>query len=348
MTEGPARAGRTSQLPARPATLREAMSEHRGSKTTRPFGWQAPALDPLGRWAAALGLLLVFLALRLELPLGSRAFPFLAFFPPILLAAWISGRAPALGVTLAGAAASWWFLIRPPGVLAWPSPVDAAALAFFVCAGAFAVALVAGLARSRAAEAAEREVAEAAEAAERAKTAELHHRIANTLQLVASAVMLHTRSGDGRQAEALADATRRLDALARLHRQLVSGGSASDPRDVLTELCRTQLEACGDGPVTLDFDIDPDIRIDANRLTTLAMIASEGLSNALKHAFPEARAGHLQLRLRTTEPGWIELEIRDDGIGLREDLERAGRGLPGPAHHAIVGGAIGRKPEAGG
>ena len=45
------------------------------------------------------------------------------------------------------------------------------------------------------------------------------------------------------------------------------------------------------------------------------MIASEALSNAVKHAFPDGRSGLIELRLERSA-GLFELTVRDNGDGL--------------------------------
>jgi two-component sensor histidine kinase len=46
------------------------------------------------------------------------------------------------------------------------------------------------------------------------------------------------------------------------------------------------------------------------------MILNEAITNAIKHAFPGNRPGHIQLSLSRLLSGDMELEIRDNGIGL--------------------------------
>ncbi len=285
-------------------------------------GWLIPPLDPLVRWAVAAALFLAFLTVRLELPATGFSYPFLIFFPAVLLAAWIAGRGPALAVAVASGAAAWWFLIRTPGIVTWPLPADAAAVVLFLCISAFAAALVSGLAGAASAAARARADAEAALAAQQMLGSELQHRVANNLQLVASALTQQARDiGGTPAAAALGEATRRLDALARLHRRLIAIEQAPGGGGILDELCRTQIEASGNGRLALEVEVDPAVRLDAERLTALGMIASEALSNALKHGFPDRRSGRLHVRLRAVAADRAELEVRDSGVGLPEGFD---------------------------
>ncbi len=292
--------------------------QQRAHSAGQGFEWLAPLADPLLRWAAALALFLVTLALRLAAPTSGCAYPFLAFFPAVLLSAWIAGAPAAAAVTAASAAASWWFLIRSPGALRWPDAGEAAALAGFVAVGGLAIALVVALRRAAVRARAAQASAQRVLAGQRTMAVELQHRVANNLQLMSSILSLQRRalSGTPAAAEALDGAMRRLDALGRLHRLLLTKGDSGDAALVLEELCRTQMEVGGRDRVSLETRLDGGIRLDAGRLTMLGMIVSEALSNSLKYGFAEDGTGRIAIRLRRAAGDRVELEVRDDGAGL--------------------------------
>lgn len=90
----------------------------------------------------------------------------------------------------------------------------------------------------------------------------------------------------------------------------------------------TLVQALGATTHRVRIDCDPALELPADELATIGMIASEAISNALKYAFPEGRAGQIWLRL-VVEEGRIKLTIRDNGIGM-PDLPpdpHSGRGL---------------------
>ena len=53
------------------------------------------------------------------------------------------------------------------------------------------------------------------------------------------------------------------------------------------------------------------------------LIASEALSNALRHAYPEGGPGDIRIRLAESPGGLVELEVEDDGRGMVESPSRA-------------------------
>jgi two-component sensor histidine kinase len=279
-------------------------------------------LEPLGAWALAAALFLLVLALQLEADTLGRPYPFLVFFPAILLAAWLAGRSPGIAVAACSAAASWWFLIRSPGTLAWPTPPQAAALALFLGTGVFAAWLTAGLTRAVALARQAQQAAEAALGAQSVLAAELQHRVANNLQCVASALSLQARRmGDTQAAAALLDARRRIDAVGRLHRTLVSVDADDDAERLLEGLCRTQLEAAADSRVALEVEVTPGLTLDAGRLTLVGMIVSEAISNALKHSRADGQGLRLLVSLHRLASERLALEVRDNGGGLPDGFE---------------------------
>jgi two-component sensor histidine kinase len=61
--------------------------------------------------------------------------------------------------------------------------------------------------------------------------------------------------------------------------------------------------------------------LNINTAIPCGLIVNELVSNALKHAFPEARAGELHIDLRPVEGNGYALEVEDDGVGLPEGLD---------------------------
>ncbi len=149
---------------------------------------------------------------------------------------------------------------------------------------------------------------------------EIHHRVKNNLQVVAS--LLNLQASRIRQPEARAEfqsARDRVRALATLHRHLYLQGEmqAINMRGFLTELCGQLLHALSPGAaerIRLEIEA-PDLLIASDQAVPLALIVTETVGNAIKYAFPGGRAGHISVRL-TAEDGQAKLVVQDDGIGL--------------------------------
>ncbi len=172
---------------------------------------------------------------------------------------------------------------------------------------------------------------------------EIHHRVKNNLQIVAS--LLNLQSGRVRQPEARAEfqaARDRVRALATLHRHLYARGDLQhiNMRSFLTELCGQLFQAMGeaDGDRIRLTITAQDLAMSSDQAVPLALIVTEAVTNALKYAFPSGRSGFVDVQLTTgaardSQPREATLVIEDNGIGLpagRADTEtgpRDGLGL---------------------
>ncbi len=149
---------------------------------------------------------------------------------------------------------------------------------------------------------------------------EIHHRVKNNLQIVAS--LLNLQASRIRLPEARAEfqsARDRVRALATLHRHLYAHGEVHtiDMREFLEELCGQLFAAMGETPGgRLHLHIDaPELKMSSDQAVPLSLIVTEAVSNAVKYAFPYGRHGNVWVRL-SAAGDQAELEVRDDGIGI--------------------------------
>ncbi|MCG2740702.1 MAG: sensor histidine kinase, partial [Syntrophaceae bacterium] len=75
------------------------------------------------------------------------------------------------------------------------------------------------------------------------------------------------------------------------------------------------------GEIALTFQVDGDVYVDINKAIPCGLILNELISNALKHAFPGDGPGELQIIIRETKNTEIEIVVRDNGIGLPDDVD---------------------------
>jgi two-component sensor histidine kinase len=61
--------------------------------------------------------------------------------------------------------------------------------------------------------------------------------------------------------------------------------------------------------------------LDVETAVSCGLIVNEIISNSLKHAFPAGREGKIDVRLKLTKGDMLNLEIADNGIGMRPDLD---------------------------
>jgi len=156
---------------------------------------------------------------------------------------------------------------------------------------------------------------------------EIHHRVKNNLQIVASLLNLQASRIRVPAAQAEFQAARdRIRALATLHRHLYAYGELHtiNMRGFLMELCEQLLAALGETPaggrITLQIDA-PELQISSDQAVPTALIVTEAVSNAAKYAFPGGRSGHITVRLVVDVGGAgsasiAHLRIEDDGVGI--------------------------------
>lgn len=152
---------------------------------------------------------------------------------------------------------------------------------------------------------------------------ELQHRIANSLQIIASVLMQSARKvGTDESREHLRDAHHRVIAIAELQRHLAeTGDGAVAIGPYLKQLCRTLgASMIGDHDQTsLNVETD-DSQIPGNASVSIGLIVTELVINSLKHAFPDGRRGAIRVDYHGTAADW-RLTVTDDGIGMQGELD---------------------------
>lgn len=157
-------------------------------------------------------------------------------------------------------------------------------------------------------------------AALEAKTILLHevdHRVKNNLTMIGSLLRLQVRTIDDPAIVAkLETMLERVDALAVVHRQLYQSDniSAFDIGHFAQSLARDVVGSSGRTEIALETDAR-SLLVDAAHASALGLILNEILTNAIKHAFADGRAGTLTLRVGE-EGGQGIIRICDDGPGI--------------------------------
>lgn len=158
---------------------------------------------------------------------------------------------------------------------------------------------------------------------------ELQHRVANSLQIIASVLMQSARKVQSEEARShLHDAHQRVMSVASLQHQLAASVTGNvELRPYFSALC----ESIGASMIrdhnrlSLDVDIDDSVT-SADVSVSLGLIATELVINALKHAFPDDRDGKIKVDYRSHGPNWT-LSVIDNGVGMPKEIADAKPGL---------------------
>lgn len=298
----------------------------RQTKDAIPFLVRLPLAQDRPWIGYAVAILLSAFAtwLRMEiadwLPPG---FPYLTFFPAVIITAFFFGLRPGILAAVLGFLAAWYWFIPPAGSfnLDFNTVV---ALAFYVFIVTVDVMLVHWMQSANCDLLIERrrtlELAENREMLFR----ELQHRVGNNLQMVSSLISLQKRKlTDDSAKAALDEASRRLGLVGRIHRQLYDpAGSQLSLAAYIDQISRDVIAASGRDNLTYAFDAQSDPALPADKAIPTALVVAEALNNAIEHGFGAGNGGHVIVTVAPAEEG-VSVTIADDGKGLPDgfDLE---------------------------
>ena len=160
---------------------------------------------------------------------------------------------------------------------------------------------------------------------------EVHHRVGNSLQIIASMLALDARKVHSEEARVhLENAHRRILAVATVQQQFQISREGGD-----FELAAYLRQLCENLTASVVSDatrIAIDVRADAGTVSSavamnMGLIVTELVINALKHAFAADGAGRITVTYRVQGQGW-QLTVSDNGVGNRDgDHASAGTGL---------------------
>ncbi|NJC08490.1 sensor histidine kinase [Polymorphobacter fuscus] len=284
----------------------------------------------------------IALALRLSLDHAlPPGFPFLTFFPAVIVTAFLAGTRPAIVCAVLSGLAAWYFFIPPIASVALDRST-AFALGFYIFIVSVDIALFHFVALAADELRREREVTARLYDRQRTMFQELQHRVANNMNFVVSLLQLQKRmvAADPANASvALEEATLRIAIMSRVHRRLYDPVSNELPiGQYFQDLCADLLEMTGTPHVDCRVEMVP-VTLDIDRMMTLSLLVTEVVTNSLKHAFGGRSDGTIRLSLAHGDPGWLVLTIVDDGCGLPPGKELATRKGLGTL---IVAGFVGQ------
>lgn len=277
------------------------------------------------KYVLGVGLFLAALALRFAAePFLPPGFPFLTFFPAIIVATFVAGAGPgSLCAVLSGVAALYFFI--PPAGSLQLDYQSGVAIAFFTIIVAVDILIIDRLTGALAELRRERE--KAVLHAEQRDTLfmELQHRIGNNLQSVSALLNIQVRAvKDPEARRALADSVQRVGVIADIHRMFHDPAHA-DGRiddDFVRELALRCITAAGAGErIRLATDITP-VALPQDKFLPVALILTECINNAIEHGIGQRPSGTIAVTLEKSG-GVAELRVRDDGPGLPADFDLA-------------------------
>jgi two-component sensor histidine kinase len=155
---------------------------------------------------------------------------------------------------------------------------------------------------------------------------EVHHRVKNNLQVVASLLDMQADTIDDLSIRALfEDSQQRIQSIALIHESLYQSGdvvaqvNAADytPRlnQRLFEAYRSPIDR-----LTLKVQAEP-VWLPVQTAVACGLLITELVTNSFKHAFLNGLEGEIHITLRQDPVGACVLIVGDTGVGLQERLD---------------------------
>jgi two-component sensor histidine kinase len=336
--------------------LRTALANTAISRTRRWPTW--------ARYAVTLAIVAAIFALRRAAdPILPPGYPYLLAFLAVLLSAALFDHASGVLATALSAALAAYFYLPPVGSLAVQNQGDVVGLGLFAAVGAVISLTVETLHRAladlqralndrqQALDDLARSNADLRRSEERRGLLlrEFRHRTRNDLHSLVGLLRLRARAAPSDAArEGLREAAEHAMALARVHTHLAgvdgAGGAEQgeaamiDTRRFVEGLCADIRAAqMGEGlrPVALVVEAEAHT-LDTERAVQLGLVLNEAVTNALKYAFPEDRAGTVRIGF-AREGDEFMLAVADNGIGLPAEGELPGAPPAPPPHGSGLG-----------
>jgi two-component sensor histidine kinase len=155
---------------------------------------------------------------------------------------------------------------------------------------------------------------------------EIHHRVKNSLQTVSSLLRLQGRRMESLEARtAIDESVRRIRSIALVHEILAQEGG---DEVAFGEIVRPIVEMVKDALVAPDRPISFKVvgdgpTLPATTASSLAVVLTELLQNAVEHGYPPGSSGGEVLIALEFSGSDLVVRVHDDGDGLPEDFDLA-------------------------
>jgi two-component sensor histidine kinase len=256
---------------------------------------------------------------------GGRA-PFAFVFVGVVAAAVLAGWRSGLVALVVGQVLAWALVVEPRWSMSALSAEDIGSLFISTASELVTLAIIALYQREVDRASAERE--KQLNLLDKALK-EIDHRTSNNYQTVLALVLAQARSATDRAVkEALQQVADRIRAIANASRKLAVASEGLEQVRIaehLQDLCDEIERGLARPGVGIECDYD-DVVLEADKAVCVSILVNELVTNALKHAFPDDRAGTIRVSLCRKESNF-ELKVEDDGAGMKASSRSRGTGL---------------------
>jgi two-component system, sensor histidine kinase PdtaS len=146
---------------------------------------------------------------------------------------------------------------------------------------------------------------------------EIAHGVANNFATVAAMLSMKSGSADDTKAKrVLDDAVEQVNVMARVHRRLRARDHdvSLDSGAYIRELCDDLTGMAHGRPLVIECQAD-SYPLRMQQAVLLGLIINELVTNAIKHAFPDGRAGRIRVHFEVLNDQ-LRLLVDDNGVGF--------------------------------
>ena len=152
---------------------------------------------------------------------------------------------------------------------------------------------------------------------------EIHHRVKNNLQIISS--LLHSQGvflTDPTAQSAIRESQNRVHAMALIHQKLYQSDQLANVElsEYIEEIVDYLITSFDRQDTVRKQIAVPPVGLDITLAVPLGLLINEAVTNSLKHAFPSEQTGFIAIELTKPDRKTYRLTIRDNGIGLPDDV----------------------------
>lgn len=158
---------------------------------------------------------------------------------------------------------------------------------------------------------------------------EIHHRVKNNLQTIASLLRLQKRRTDNEEVKKILNETiSRILSIAITHEILsTSGIDKISIKSILNMLYGNYFKNNVDKSKKIEFNISGDeLFIGSEKATTIALVVNEIVQNAIDHAFDGKSEGKVEIEIKKLNDSYY-IKISDNGVGIENEIPESNMGL---------------------
>ena len=154
---------------------------------------------------------------------------------------------------------------------------------------------------------------------------EIYHRVKNNMQIIISLLRLQSRQvKEEKYREMFKESQNRILSMSLVHEKLYQSKDLTqiDFNEYISDLIKGLFQSYGANKSNIALKIDvKTILLGIDYAIPCGLIINELVTNSLKYAFPDGREGEIKISLHSPGENMIELIVRDNGIGIPEDMD---------------------------